>query len=681
MKPLGLLVLVVLIFGVSTEESAAQATGSIARVWDEEILFAIRSDRPNPPVHARNLFHFSVAAYDAWAAYDTVAVGYLFREKHTAADVAAARREAISYAAYRILRERYALSLNASLTLAVLDAEMDSLGYDRNNLSTNTATPAGVGNSVYFAVSNFFFADGARQANSYADYPVGQGGYVPANPNLVTGLIGTNTVNVNRWQPLAVSNALDQNGNPIGPIQNFVGAQWLGVRPFALARSDAAHPWIDPGPQPRLGGAGDAQFRDEVSEVILRSSQLTPDDGALTDISPGAFGNNPLGTNEGTGHPLNPATGLPYAPNPVKRGDYARVLAEFWADGPNSETPPGHWNVIANSVADNPSLVKRIGGTGPVVDDLEWDVKMYFALNAAVHEAACAAWSLKRYYDGGRPIEYIRYMGQLGQSSEPSSPSYHPNGLPLVAGVTELVTSETAQPGQRHEGLPQNSIAIHAWGGQPANPATQYTGVRWIQSRSWLPYQKATFVTPAFPGYVSGHSTFSRAAAEILTAITGSPFFPDGLGSHSAVPGTLSFEYGPSQAVQLQWATYFDAADQAGISRLYGGIHVSADDLTGRRVGSECGHGAWTLAQQYFDGSVLAAPLALDIRAAGPTQCDLLFNSIRGVFYKLQSTPDLSQPFVDEPGGFVRAVDGVTKRTDTFVGPQKFYRVVRTLIP
>ena len=70
------------------------------------------------------------------------------------------------------------------------------------------------------------------------------------------------------------------------------------------------------------------------------------------------------------------------------RGDFVRVLAEFWADGPSSETPPGHWNVIANYVADNPLLVKKIGGVGPVVDDLEWDVKMYFAVNAAVHEAA-----------------------------------------------------------------------------------------------------------------------------------------------------------------------------------------------------------------------------------------------------------------------------------------------------
>ncbi len=87
----------------SIDLNAAQ---SIARVWDEQILSAIRIDSPNPPVHARNLFHLSVCMYDAWAVYDTNAVGYLFREKHTAADVAAARREAISYAAYRILKQR-----------------------------------------------------------------------------------------------------------------------------------------------------------------------------------------------------------------------------------------------------------------------------------------------------------------------------------------------------------------------------------------------------------------------------------------------------------------------------------------------------------------------------------------------------------------------------------------------
>src|SRR5215471_11832448 len=365
--------------GLAFRASAAQ---SIARVWDEQILSAIRVDTPHPPVQARNLFHVSVAMYDAWAAYDPVAVGYLFREKHTANDVAAARREAISYAAYRLLRERYVYSKSASNTLAALDAQMVALGYDTNNFSLDTSTPAGVGNSGYAAVSAFFLNDGARQPNAYADYPTNQGGYVPINQPLVTGLPGTTVADVNHWQPLAITNAVDQHGYPIGPIQKFLGAQWLGVRPFALSRTDSTQPWINPGPQPRLGGPGDAQFRNEVVDVLRRSSQLTPDDGAMLDISPASFGDNTLGANDGGGHHVNPVTYVPYTPNVVKRGDFARVLAEFWADGPNSETPPGHWNVIANGVADSPNFVKRIGGVGPIVDDLEWDVKVYFALNA-----------------------------------------------------------------------------------------------------------------------------------------------------------------------------------------------------------------------------------------------------------------------------------------------------------
>src|SRR5439155_13531295 len=252
---------------------------------------------------------------------------------------------------------------------------------------------------------------------------------------------------------------------------------------------------------------------------ITASSQLTPDDGVTNDISPGATGNNSLdyagdygngsfNLYDGQGYATNPVTGLPYAPNVVKRGDFVRVLAEFWADGPNSETPPGHWNVLANSVADNTNFVKRIGGTGPVVDDLEWDVKAYFALNAAVHEAACAAWSLTRYLDGWRPISAIRYMGLLGQSTDPLAGSYHTNGLPLITNLIELVTTNSVASG-RHSGLTVGKIAIYTWPGQPANPTNQYSGVKWIHADSWMTYQKANFVTPAFPGYISGHSTFS----------------------------------------------------------------------------------------------------------------------------------------------------------------------------
>lgn len=657
------------------------ATPSIARTWDEEILAAIRIDTPHPPVHARNLFHLSVVMYDAWAAYDNVAVGYLFREKHTTADVAAARREAISYAAYRILRERYVFSKSSSNTLATLDAHMLALGYPTNNFSTDTSTPAGVGNSVYNMVSAYFLNDGSLQTNSYADLPPAQGGYSAYNPPLVTGLPGdTNVIDVNRWQPLAITNAVDQNGFPAGPIQKFLGAQWLGVRPFALARTDSTLAWINPGPQPKLLGTGDAQFRNEVVDAIRRSGQLTPDDGVTTNISPGAFGNNTLGSNDGTGHPINPATGLPYTNNIVKRGDFARVLAEFWADGPNSETPPGHWNTLANAVADNTNFVKRIAGTGPVVDDLEWDVKVYFALNASVHDAACAAWSLKRVYDGGRPIEYIRYMGGLGQSSQPASPSYNVSGLSLVTNVVELVNATTAAPGGRHEGLPVGKVVIFAWPGQPANPATQYSGARWMVASNWFPYQKSNFVTPAFPGYISGHSTFSRSAAEVLTAITGSPYFPGGMGTYTAPANSfLAFEIGPSQTVQLQWGTYYDAADQAGLSRLWGGIHVSVDDLTGRIVGSQCGQAVWALAQKYFDGSIAQTSFVTNVRRS-KGNCELRFDTLRGFYYKVQSTPDLTQPFADDPTGFIRALDSTMLRTSALSGNQ-FFKIVRALTP
>src|SRR5262245_44703281 len=77
----------------------------IARNWSERALEGIRMDTPHPPGQARNLFSFSTCMYDAWAAYDPNAVGFIFREKHTAADVAAARREAISYAVYRMMLE------------------------------------------------------------------------------------------------------------------------------------------------------------------------------------------------------------------------------------------------------------------------------------------------------------------------------------------------------------------------------------------------------------------------------------------------------------------------------------------------------------------------------------------------------------------------------------------------
>ncbi|MGH3927616.1 MAG: vanadium-dependent haloperoxidase, partial [Pseudonocardiaceae bacterium] len=316
--------------------------------------------------------------------------------------------------------------------------------------------------------------------------------------------------------------------------------------------------------------------------------------------------NNSLGANDGRGYEANPATGQSYAPNRVLRADFARVLTEYWADGPTSETPPGHWNVIANEVADTPEFELRIAGDGEPVDRLEWDVKLYLALNGAVHDAAIAAWGVKGFYDSVRPISMIRYMGGKGQSSDPDLPTFDPDGLPLVPGLIEVVTAASSVPGERHEALADHvgEVAIRAWQGNPEDPATQTAGVGWILAVDWLPYQLATFVTPAFAGYVSGHSTFSRAAAEVMTGFTGSSYFPGGLAEWTIPAGELQVELGPAEDVTLQWASYYDAADQAGLSRLFGGIHISPDDFEGRTMGSICGKDAWALAQRYFAGTV-----------------------------------------------------------------------------
>jgi hypothetical protein len=101
---------------------------------------------------------------------------------------------------------------------------------------------------------------------------------------------------------------------------------------------------------------------------------------------------------------------------------------------------------------------------------------------------------------------------------------------------------------------------------------------------------------------------FSRAAAEVLTQITGDPYFPGGLGVFLAATGSdgfdLGFEFGPLQDVPLQWATYYDAADEAGISRIYGGIHPAFDDFPGRIIGSSAGTASFAKASAYFSGSV-----------------------------------------------------------------------------
>ena len=311
------------------------------------------------------------------------------------------------------------------------------------------------------------------------------------------------------------------------------------------------------------------------------------------------------GGDNGQGYATNPITGSAYAQQLVPRGDYARVLAEFWADGPDSETPPGHWFVILNEINDHPELEKRFAGAGAELGTLEWDVKAYFMLGGAMHDSAIAAWGIKGWYDYVRPLSAIRAMADLGQSTDSMGDSFSVDGIPLVAGLIELVNPGDPLAGANDENV--GKIKLYTWRGPDfiAFPETDVAGVGWILAENWWPYQRPTFVTPPFAGYVSGHSTYSRAAAEILTALTGSEYFPGGMSGFEVTANEfLVFEDGPSVRMTLQWATYRDASDQCSLSRIWGGIHPPADDLPGREIGEQIGINAFARAAGYFDGSL-----------------------------------------------------------------------------
>ena len=597
---------------------------SVARRWIEVLLQAIRDDFARPTVHARNLFHLSAAMYDAWAAWSRTASPWLFGDGAAACPLPApapggdhrrAREEAISHAAWRLVRHRFRHSPGAVETMRNADTLMSVLGHGAGGRPA-----AALGACIADLYIARGLADGANEADDYASLF-----YRPFNSDLSPADPGNaNLLEPDRWQPLFVPGSADQAGFPVPDTPEFVTPEWGRVTPFALSgahvavrRRDGAdwRVWHDPGPPPKLRGPRPDLYKWGFALVARWSGALSPDDGVLIDVAPSGIGNlralpRSLGEHpgfyettgvHGPGHRLNPATGHPYEPQVVPRGDYTRVLAEFWADGPDSETPPGHWFVIANAVGDHEKLVRRLGGQGPLLDRLEWDVKTYFTLGGAMHDAAIAAWGLKGWYDYVRPISAIRYMADQGQSSDPALPSWSPEGLPLEEGAIELVGPDDPLAGE--DGAHVGKVKVRAWRGPDhvADPATDAAGVGWILAESWWPYQRPTFVTPPFAGYVSGHSTFSRAAAEVLTALTGDPFFPGGM-SGFEIPANdfLFFERGPSVDMVLQWATYRDAADQCSLSRIWGGIHPPADDIPGRLIGARIGEDAFVRAKSLF---------------------------------------------------------------------------------
>lgn len=629
------------------------AQPTVAHQWSEQVLEAIRNDFARPTVHARNLYHSSILMYDCWTAYDTTQSSAVFLGKNydgfycpfneEALDVPAdlalrqeAQEVAMSYAMYRLIEHRYAESPQAESTLANIFSLMIFLELDPNYVSmdyANGGAPA-LGNYLAAQLIEYGMGDGSNEANDFASTC-----YTPREPNILPEVPGTSGLqDPNLWQAVELSFAIDQSGELLTETPPFLGPEWGEVAGFALRDSNLTvlerdsctyKVWHNPGPPVHLDTNVFSGFDDpwkwNHGMVLSWSEHLSPDDGVMWDISPASLKyDGSLPANEdidefyawedgglvawyddegnfgGQGHALNPITGAPYAPNMVARGDYARVISEFWADGPDSETPPGHWFTLLNEfILDAQAGEHRWRGQGPIIDDLEFDVKAYLALGGAMHDCAIAAWSVKGYYDFSRPVSGIRYMAEHGQSSDPGLPNYHPAGLPLIPGWIEMI--DDADPlSFAYDEDQVGKIKVRCWKGPDfiEVPLIDEAGVGWTLADRWWPYQRPSFVTPPFAGYVSGHSTYSRAAAELFELLTGSEYWPGGLAEWYAPKDQfLVFEEGPSTNVSLQWATFMDASNESALSRMWGGIHPPIDDAPGRRIGKHAGINAFHYAE------------------------------------------------------------------------------------
>ena len=457
---------------------------SIVTEWNDVFLQAVRDVKFGPPQTARAGAILHTCIFDAWAAYDfraagTQYLGYLRRLSAERTDTN--KRTAISFAAYRALVDLF------PARKADFDAKMTALALDPLNVSTNIATPTGIGNAVATAILAWRHYDGSNQlgdlnTGAYSDYT----GYAPVNAPHDPANPGETIANPNRWQPLFFHNP-DPATNP----PKYLVPHWGNVTPFALRFPGQFRP-IPPAYHPTTPAPAFTPNRAlyiEQAEYIIR----------LT----------------------------------ASLNDGRKAIAEYWADGPASETPPGHWNLLAKFVSHRDSM------------GVDQDAKLFFALNNALLDASIATWECKRSYDYVRPITAIHFL-KKGKT------------IPTYDGRT-------------------------------------------VQGENWKPFQPDSFLTPPFAEYTSGHSCFSASAAQILRTFTGNDRFGASAtvlaGSSKVQPGTV-----PAANVVLSWATYTQAANEAGASRRLGGIHFPQGDIAGRVLGTQVGTVAWIKSLRYMRG-------------------------------------------------------------------------------
>lgn len=452
--------------------------------WNNEIITVLRTTAAAPTIAARALAIVHTAMYNAWSAYDAVALstrhGATLR-RPAAEHIPAYQVKAFSFAAYAALRGLFPGQA------ARFDSLMAHLGYNPAHASLDPTLPEGIGTLAAAAQLAWARTDGANQLGNltpsniaYADYS----GYVAANLPLDIGLPTPRSAiaDPGRWQPLTFRDAT-------GAVrtQSFMTPFWGLVRPFALASGAQ----FRPGPPAAFGSAA---YTAQVHAIVAAQQGLT---------------------------------------------DYQKVTVDYWAGGSSGELPSALWSQFAQFVA------RRDGhGEGD-------DIKLFFALSNALFDAGIAAWDAKRAYDSARPITAVRY---------------------LLAGQT-----------------------LTGYG--PEGPAG---GTRTIAGETWIPYQRPVTPTPAHPDHVSGHSTYSAASAEVLKLFSGSDAFHHGV----TIPArSLLIEpAAPSTEVRLAWATFTEAACEAGLSRVYGGIHFPAADSAGRLLGTQVGAAAFERARRYWLG-------------------------------------------------------------------------------
>ncbi|WP_100610780.1 vanadium-dependent haloperoxidase [Confluentibacter lentus] len=243
---------------------------NIAYQWAFMVIEGTANDtemfKPRPTVSSRFLGLIFTSIFDAWTRFDDKATPLYLKnvERRPENERTLKNKEiAVSYAAYRALREYY-----YSDSLMFIN-KMKELGLDPNNKSLDPNTPEGIGNLAAKTVIEARMHDGSNQIGDmegsngkpYSDYT----GYKPVND-------ADTNVDIDRWQPKYFS---DGKGGKFAP--GCLTPFWQKVKPLLLNTSDQ----FRPGPPPMVGSK---QMALEVKEVVELQSNLTPENKALVEF-------------------------------------------------------------------------------------------------------------------------------------------------------------------------------------------------------------------------------------------------------------------------------------------------------------------------------------------------------------------------------------------------------------